>query len=204
MPCRNVIKSNICDSYYHVYARGHGKHKVFLDDEDFRVFINLFKRYLSTTQTIDKSGRVYPHLWNKVELLSYCLMNNHFHLLLYQIESGAMTQLMRGVMSSYSVYFNKKYKKTGALFESRYKAVSIKTDSYLMHISRYIHLNPGDWRAYPYSSIHAYFGIGQPEWLHPEKVIDLFGSAPVYADFLDDYKDYKQSLDEIKQGLADK
>lgn len=80
----------------------------------------------------------------------------------------------------------------------------ITNDAHLMYISRYIHLNPGDWQAYPYSSIHAYFGIGQPEWLQQGKIIDLFGSTPIYADFLDDYKDYKKSLDEIKFSLADK
>jgi len=73
-----------------------------------------------------------------------------------------------------------------------------------MHISRYIHLNPGDWRAYPYSSISAYFGIGQPEWLQQERVIEMFGSTPVYADFLDDSDGYEISLDEIKYELANK
>jgi PII-like signaling protein len=71
-----------------------------------------------------------------------------------------------------------------------------------VHISRYIHLNPDDWRAYPYSSVSAYFGIGQPEWLQQDKVIDLFESLPVYADFLDDSNDYEESLDDIKYELA--
>jgi putative transposase len=131
-------------------------------------------------------------------------MDNHFHLLLYQVEKGAMSRLMRGIMTSYSTYFNKKYDSSGSLFESRYKASRISCDSYLMHISRYIHLNPSDWRAYPYSSVSAYFGIGQPEWLQQDRVIELFGSTPVYADFLDDSEDYETSLDEIKFELANK
>ena len=180
MPSRNTDKVDVEESYYHVYARGRGKQPIFQDDEDYRVFLNLLKRYLSIDQAFDDSGRSYPHLRNKIELLSYCLMINHFHLLLYQIEKGAMSHLMRSVMTSYSVYFNKKYEVSGALFESRYRASMITTDAYLMHISRYIHLNPDDWRAYQYSSIHA------------------------YSDFLDDYKDYKQSLEEIKDNLANK
>ena len=115
-----------------------------------------------------------------------------------------MSNLMHGIMTSYSVYYNKKYKCSGALFETRYRASRISTDEYLMQVSRYIHLNPGDWQAYPYSSVHAYFGIGHPEWLQEEKVIDLFGSTPVYADFLDDLDDYENSLDEIKDELANK
>ena len=204
MPSRNVIKTDIDQTYYHVYARGHGRSPIFKDDEDYRVFLNLIKRYLSVNEVNDKYNKPYVHLRGKVELLCYCLMENYFHLLLYQIEKGAMSQLMRGVMTSYSVYFNKKYDSSGSLFESRYKASIISSDSYLMHISRYIHLKPDDWRAYPYSSIHAYFGIGQPEWLQQEKVIDLFGSTPVYADFLNDHDDYERSIEDIKGELADK
>ena len=115
----------------------------------------------------------------------------------------AMTKLMRAIMTSYGCYFNKKYKKSGPLFESRYKASLIDNDEYLMHISRYIHLNSDDWRAYPYSSVHAYFGVGKEDWLQPGKIIELFGSTPVYADFLDDYISYKKSIDLIKNDLAD-
>ena len=204
MPCRNTVRVDIPDAYFHVYARAGNRRKLFRDDEDYCVFLNLIKRHLSINEITDKSGRPYPHLRGHVELLAYCLMGSHFHLLLYQIKQGAISNLMHGVMTSYSVYFNKKYKCTGPLFESRYKSSFISSDEYLMHISRYIHLNPGNWQAYPYSSIHAYFGVGHPEWLQEEKVIDLFGSTPVYADFLDDYADYKKSLDIIKKELANK
>lgn len=112
-----------------------------------------------------------------------------------------MSRLMRGVMTSYSMYFNKKYATSGSLFESRYKASRISSDPYLMHISRYIHLNPSDWMAYPHSSIHSYY-IGAPEWLTPEPVIELFGSLPKYADFLNDEADYQESLEFIEDELA--
>lgn len=204
MPSRNILKIDVEESYYHVYARGHGRQKIFKEDEDYRVFLDILRRHLSVNETSDKYGKPYAHLRGKIELLGYCLMENHFHLLLYQIEKGAMSRLMRGVMTSYSTYFNKKYDSSGALFESRYKASRISTESYLMHISRYIHLEPGDWRAYPYSSISAYFGIGQLEWLQQERVIKMFGSTPVYADFLDDFEDYEKSLEEIKFELANR
>ncbi|HUC96087.1 MAG TPA: transposase [Candidatus Saccharimonadales bacterium] len=204
MPSRNVIKIDVEESYYHAYARGHGRQKIFKNDEDYRAFLDLLKRYLSVEEMIDKYGKPYAHLRGQIELLGYCLMDNHFHLLLYQAEKGSMSKLMRSIMTSYSTYFNKKYDSTGALFESRYKASRISSDSYLTHISRYIHLSPGDWRAYPYSSISAYFGIGLPEWLQPGRVVKLFGSLPVYADFLDDSEDYEKSLDEIKHELANR
>ncbi len=204
MPSRNVLKVDIPDNYYHIYARGHNRTKVFRDDEDFRVFLNLFKRYLSITEITDGSGRPYTQLRGKLELLAYCLMPNHFHLLVYQVKQGAMSRFMHGLMSSYSNYYNKKYKCSGALFSSRYRASRISTDEYLMQVSRYIHLNPGNWQAYPYSSIHAYFGIGHPEWLQEQKVIDQFGSTPIYADFLDDTDGYRNSLDDIAGELANK
>ena len=204
MPSRNVIKIDVEQSYYHVYARGHGRQPIFRDDEDYRVFLGLLKRHLSVDEVTDKYSKPYPHLRGQIELLCYCLMENHLHLLLYQSEKGAMSRLMRGVMTSYSTYFNKKYDTSGALFESRYKASRISSDEYLMHISRYIHLNPSDWRAYPYSSISAYFGIGQSEWLQQDRIIELFGTLPIYADFLDDTEDYEKSLDDIQYELANR
>ncbi len=203
MPSRNVIKIDVEQSYYHVYARGHGRQPIFKDDEDYRVFLNLLKRHLSIVEVTDKYGKPYVHLRGQIELLGYCLMENHYHILLYQEEKGTMTHLMRSIMTSYSSYFNKKYDLSGPLFESRYKASLVSSDAYLMHISRYIHLNPRDWRAYPYSSISAYFGIGgQPEWLQQGRIIELFGTLPIYADFLDDVEDYEKSLDDIKYELA--
>ena len=201
MPSRNILKVDIPDSYYHVYARGHGRQKIFREPEDFEMFIGLFERHLSKEPKTNASGRHYPHLRNNVSLLCYCLMSNHFHLLVYQTEEGSMSRLMRGIMTSYSMYFNKKYGLSGALFESRYKASRISSDPYLLHISRYIHLNPKNWMAYPYSSIHSYF-LGPPEWLQPDRIIDLFGSLPQYADFLNDTDDFNESLELIENETA--
>lgn len=202
MPSRNVIKIDVPKSYYHVYARGNSKRDIFREDADYRVFLNLFKRHLSMAEARDNYGRPYPHLRGALELLCYCLMTNHFHLLLYQEDEGAMQRMMRSIMATYSRHFNKKYKSSGPLFETRYKASRISSDPYLMHISRYIHLNPKNWRAHPYSSIHAYFGIGQPEWLQQGRIVELFDSLPVYADFLDDYEDHKAALKDLKRELA--
>lgn len=204
MPSRNVLKVNLPDTYYHVYARGRGKQNIYHDDEDYRTFLNLFKRHLSNNKVLDSQGLPYMHLHGKVELLCYCLMPNHFHLLLYQVDPASMSRLMRAVIAAYTRYYNKKYSTSGSLLESTYKASRITSDAYLLHISRYIHLNPKNWRQHPYSSIHAYFGVGNPSWLQPKRVVELFESLPVYADFLDDTKGYKDSLEDIKSELANK
>ena len=148
MPSRNVIKINVPESYYHVYARGANKHRIFQDESDYLFFLSLFERYLAKEKSNKQTIEHYQKLFDSVEVLAYCLMPNHFHLLLYQIEEGGMLKLMHGIMTSYSRYFNSKYGRSGPLFESCYKASRISSDEYLLHISRYIHLNPDEWIDY--------------------------------------------------------
>jgi len=203
MPSRNTARNDIIDSYYHVYARGANKQSVFLDPADKDYFIHLFARYLSTDQAISKTGVVYPHYYTQLELLTYCLMDNHFHLLLYQAEQGALAGFMKSLMTSYSAYFNRKYKRSGSLFESRYKASRITNDSYLLHISRYIHLNPRSWKYFSYSSLRYYRKGDEPDWLRIERILELFGNRDAYLEFVSDYQDNKVMIDEIKHELAD-
>jgi hypothetical protein len=89
------------------------------------------------------------------------------------------------------------------VFQSRYKASMIQDDAYFEHISRYIHLNPKDYKIYPYSS-YKYFVKGtSPEWVNPNRILDSFPNKGAYADFVADYEAYKQSLEGIKSELAD-
>lgn len=202
MPRRNVQKSDIAETYYHAYARGTSKQPIFLDTSDFKYFIGLFERYLSLQPKIGKSHLGYPHFHGKVELLAYCLMNNHFHLLLYQKVEGSMSLFMKSVMSSYCMYFNLKYKKSGSIYESTYKASLINSDSYLSHISRYIHLNPRYWQRYKYSSLKYYLSLESVEWLDMAKVKELFSGPDEYMDFLKDYEGQMEILHELKHELA--
>ncbi len=202
MPSRNVIKVDIADSYYHVYARGASRDEIFIDDDDYIYFKSLFERYLSIEAKSDSLGRSYAHLAGDLELLAFCLMSNHFHLLFYQRVEGGISTLMRGVMTSYSRYFNRKYNRTGSLFESRYKSSRISNDAYLMHISRYVHLNHNDWRKWPYSSYVHYAKDHGPEWLSTERILDLFSSREKYLEFVADYEENRRILDTIKSELA--
>jgi len=110
---------------------------------------------------------------------------------------------MRGLMTSYSRYFNSAHNRSGPLFESRYKAAPIINQAYLEHITRYIHLNPKDWRNYDYSSIHSYRAVRNEEWLQPERILGQFKDIAEYMRFVDDYEDHKAMLDKIKHELAD-
>ena len=202
MPSRNVLKIDVAEQYYHVYARGASRQNIFLEPVDYEVYLKLFRRYLSSEEIRDSAGIPYTKLHESIELLCYCLMPNHFHLLVYQIDEGAMQRLMHGVMTVYSRYFNKKYQRSGSLFESRYKASLITSDTYLFHVSRYIHLNPKTWRNYPYSSLRYYAHPHSEDWLHEERIIDLFKNRTKYMEFVADYEAAKAVLDTIKHELA--
>lgn len=196
MPAKNVIKVYVPDSYYHVYNRGVSKQEVFIDSQDYEVFLSLFKRYLGDPQR--NSNRVtYPSLRDEVCLVAYCLMPNHFHLLVYQITEDGMTDLLKRVSVSYGMYFNKKYKHAGVIFQQRYRAVRIISDSQLDHIGRYIHMNPKDYTSWQWSSLRYYTGEKSARWIDPLE--DIGGD---YMEFLDDYKGRRDELDELKDELA--
>jgi REP element-mobilizing transposase RayT len=202
MPGKNIIKQDVADSYQHVYARGHSRQKIFVDEQDYITFLNLLERYLSAEEAKDPYGVSYPNFFNKVELLAYCLMPNHVHLLIYIRQPGEMGKFMRSVMTSYSRYFNKKYKRSGSLFESRYKASMISDETYLEHISRYIHLNPKQWRNYDYSSLPYYLQQDEVSWIRPKRILEQFSGPAEYLEFVSDYVEQKKLLKILKQELA--
>lgn len=202
MPSRNITKLDVPESYYHVYARGASRLPVFNEPADFEFFIGLFARYLSTEQKQNRLGIPYPHLAPSIQLIAFCLMRNHFHMLVHQVDAGAMTNLMRCIMTSYTGYFNFKYKRSGSLFESRYKASMIDSPIYLEHISRYIHLNPRYWRRYPYSSFNYYAKGKEPEWLSSGTILEMFSGRLEYVKFVAEYEGNKLALGEVKHLLA--
>ena len=203
MPSRNITKVQVPNSYYHVYARGSNKQKIFLEAADYKYFLSLFERYFASKPVLSKAGEPYPTFVGKVDVLAYCLMSNHFHLLIYQYDVPYLEKFMRSLMTSYSRYFNLKYRRTGALFESRYKASRIDQDSYLQHVSRYIHLNPRYWQTYRYSSLRYYRDGIEPRWLRTNTVLESFAGRGDYMKFVADYEDEHDQLDELKYQLAD-
>lgn len=193
---------NVENSYYHIYSRGNNKQSIFIDHDDYIFFLSILKRYLSHDEAHNSKGLAYLKLYDELELLAYCQMPNHFHLLIYQIKAGGMTRLMRHVVTTYSQYFNNKYKRTGSVFESRFKASRITTDQYLLHISRYIHLNPVEWNTYTYSSLSAYKGLVSYDWLITDRILNLYGSTTRYLGFVKHYKPTHDELDTLKHLLA--
>lgn len=221
MPSQYQIKTYTENGYYHTYNRGVEKRDIFIDDQDYRVFLSFVKAYLSSDTSVGKQlhpieeetgsrpVRIRPlkTFFREVSLLAYCLMPNHFHLLLWQSPVDGMSRFMQSLCTSYSMYFNKKYKRVGTLFQGPYKAVSVHEDIYLLHLTRYIHLNPLDLSLtgsrpvrpveYPYSSYAYYLGKKQAEWVHPQPVLDFFQTNKrtslrdflSYESFVEDFAD---------------
>ena len=143
---------------YHVYNRGVDKRKIFLDTDDhLRAIRNLFEfndknpafnmgRFFNKNHLIDLRNQSGEKESRKplVEILAFCLMPNHFHLLLRPLSEKAITLFMRKFGVGYANYFNQKYKRSGALFQGRYKSVLVDQESHFIHLPFYIHLNPLD------------------------------------------------------------
>lgn len=203
MPTKNVTKVFIPNAFYHVYNRGWNLGKIFLDEADCAYFEQLLARHLSPDPVRDSHGKEYKHFYADVHLVAYCLMGNHFHILFYQYEETAITRLMTSVMTAYTAYFNKRHKRRGSLFESTYKAVWVGSDSQLMHITRYIHLNHSRYATWSHSSYGDYlrFPDRMREWIDPVRILDLFASREEYEDFVADYEELQRERDEIKSEL---
>lgn len=204
--------------FYHVYSRGNNKTDIFLSDTDRKRFQKLLfvcnsskPIVFKTIQglTLDKIERGV----NLVDIGAYCLMPNHFHLLLREKQEGGTSLFMQKLATAYSMYFNKKNGRTGKLFEGVFRAKHTDTDEYLKYLFAYIHLNPVKiidpvWKEngiidrqkakehlgnYEYSSYIDYQGVIRPEMkiINREAVPEYFASAKDFDDFVNDWLTFK-------------
>lgn len=200
MPARNTIRRFDAPAYYHVYNRGAGKQPIFHDDQDREKFLSFFDRYLDANDD-EIRGDGSPYEKYELRVVAYCLMDNHFHLLLYQDESpDEVTGFMRSLATAYTMYYNLKYKSSGHLFQGRFKASLISDDAYLLHVTRYIHMNPRNYLRFRWSSISAYLGRDAPDWLDAKLVTDMSGAQ--YKQFMRDYEGKKAELEFLKGQIA--
>jgi len=211
MPSRNIVKIYVSNGIYHVYNRGVEKRNIFEDKQDYGVILKYLKEYLSPPPKPEdlktifnlrggtfKGIRRQPKNYNKqVELMAYCIMPNHFHLLIKQNTDRVMIDFLRSLLTRYSIYFNKKYDRVGKLFQGHYKAVLVTEDNYLLHLSRYIHLNPSEYTDNledAYSSYADYLGLRKTEWVKPDLILNFFNKevAPEFKKLVS-YKDFVEN-----------
>lgn len=186
MPSKNSLKIYADDGIYHIYNRGIEKRDIFIDQQDYKTFLYFLKEYLlkendPLRDNRSIKGRNFERrsFYGRIELLAHCLMPNHYHLLIKQKDSNDIIEFMKCLATSYSTYFNQKYKRVGTLFQGRYKAVLVENDEYLLHLSRYIHLNPvyrglSSAREYDFSSYQDYLGIRNTRWVDTKFIISIF------------------------------
>lgn len=186
MPAKNIVKEYFEGGYYHVYNRGVEKRLIFLDDQDCHVFLRYIKLYLSPTERIKELSTDKPrlvrfinlNLESQVDLLCFALMPNHFHMLLKNKSINGVRIFMQRLMTAYVMYFNKKYKRVGTLFQNVYKASPVLRDSYLLHLNRYIHKNatripPGKIKFIDYCSYTYYLGERVGDWLKTNEILHI-------------------------------
>jgi len=202
MPSKNVVKNYVENSYYHIYNRGVEKRTIFVSETDCKVFLRYMKLYLSPKEDLlelnrlgQKTLRFLQHnLYEEVDLLAFALMPNHFHLLVKQNTADGIIKFMRRLATSYVMYFNNKNSRTGGLFQGTYKAVQILNDEYLLHLSRYIHLNPAhiksDLNFSNFSSMSYYLGDKHATWVKPHEILNYFEGSDyskfTYSNFVYD------------------
>lgn len=145
--------------YYHIYNRGNSKQKIFHDKEDYFRFVsllyvsNMSEKFNLYNLKRNTNFNIFDIERNKllVSIGSYCLMPNHFHILITENIEGGISKFIQKVTTAYVMYYNKKYNRTGSLFEGKFKSQYINTDRYLKYMFSYIHLNPikliqKDWK----------------------------------------------------------
>lgn len=208
MPSKNSVKTYVIDGYYHIYNRGVEKRVIFKNETDCKMFLYYLKLYLTPLEELKRLIELSPmnikiqrflplNLSSEVDLLAYSLMPNHFHLFIKQRSRDGIIRLMRRLSTSYVMYFNTKYKRVGALFQGKYKACQIETDSYLLHLSRYIHLNPryhlSDTFHNNFTSYQYYLGASQASWMKSQEILQHFSNKDskglTYENFVEDYLD---------------
>lgn len=207
MPPKNSLKTYVDHTYYHVYNRGVEKRTIFQDDQDYVAFLGCLKLYLTPPHPIDRRfaitlqgdslsneskilyapSRQPKNHTNSIELVAYCLMPNHFHLMFRQNERDSMNHFMRSLATRYSMYFNKKYERVGTLFQGTYKAVMVEHENQFLWLTKYIHRNPlglASYREsprklveYPYSSYKNYLNKIHQPWIHPENILTYFSTT---------------------------
>lgn len=221
MPARNSRKIYSDDGIYHVYNRGVEKRIIFEDEQDHKVFLSYLKEYLSpiakeklvkTTFLVRGTSNIgfkrNPKNYNQqLELLAYCLMPNHLHLILKVSKGDVLKKFMQSLLTRYSMYFNKKYKRVGSLFQGRYKAVLVNEEFYLIHLSRYIHLNPSDFVSNlteGYSSYADYIGLRNTTWINSKVILSYFNNK-VFPDFkkVNSYKNFVEKFEKPSEKILE-
>lgn len=213
------------DEVYHLINRGVAKQPIFSRIWDYKRASDLINYY-----RFEKPKICYSHFrrlrqvdkevfWKNlkkiceplVEIIAYCLMPNHFHLLIRQLKEKGISTFMGNFQNAYVRFFNRRYKRIGPLFQSVFKAVRMEDDEQLLHVTRYVHLNPSssylvgikDLEKYQWSSLSDYLEVHDNSFVNPKLVLDQFKDRDSYRKYVFDQADYQRELQTIKNLLLE-
>jgi len=181
------------NTFYHVFNRGSNKQPIFIDEKDYLSFLKRVKLILNLTTDNNLHLKAVPA--ESFSIASFCLMPNHFHFLIRQNTNTGISKLLLKLCTSYSMYFNKKYQRSGPLFQDTFKAKPVTNDSYLVYLSAYIHNNPPNPFHYPYSSLPDILGQRKGLICQPDLILDLFyGKQDQYKKFVNQFSESHKNL----------
>lgn len=201
---------------YHVLNRGVEKKIIFPNAWEYRRFTQVMTYY----QIKNPPVRFSKYILNKdryiikedrkiVEMFAYCLMPTHFHFILKQLSKDGIFLYMKKLLDSYARYFNLRHSRKGPLFEGNFKAIRVENDEQLIHLSRYIHLNPitdflvEDLKKYPYSSYLEYLNLAKTKITNKKFILSHFRNPKKYEEFVLSRVDYQRELKKIQKLLLE-
>lgn len=215
----------VTDGVYHICTKSIAGFKIFNSDSEFTRIQDVYRYYefekppmrfsyfFRQKQMNDKKKEKYFTNSSKkvkriVDILAYCVMPTHIHLILKQLKENGISVFMKNVLNSYTRYFNTKHKRKGPLWEGRFKRACVDTDEYLLHLTRYIHLNPvtayitNKSEKWQWSSYTEY--ISKSESNNICRYQDILNIKPSsYRKFVEDNRDYQRKLAKIKHLLLE-
>jgi len=181
MPRRTV--ELYAGEYYHLYNRGNNRERIFFERENYLFFLRRLRKYLVPI----------------LDVVAYCLMPTHYHLLI-MLKEADLSHRMQLFSISYTKAMNKRYDRVGSLFQGAFQAIHVDENEYLIHLSRYIHLNPvmaglveraEDWE---FSSYREYIGLRNGTLPKSEIVLSQFPSSEAYREFVESYVPDKREI----------
>jgi putative transposase len=210
-----VLRKFVAEGIYHIYNRGVEGTDIFREEQDYKMFLYYLYIYLVPLKVVLEHYPSLPfrlrvhNMSKEIDLLSYCLMPDHIHLLLQPHSQEAVPIFMKQVTNAYTQYFNQKYSRSGSLFQGRYKAAGVDKDKQFIHVSRHVHLHP--LHSHLVTKLTDYLYSSLPDYLHPEKesicnrrlLQSFFSSPQKHLDFVLDQTDYNKKLPSIKSELIE-
>ncbi len=169
MPNQNVVKNITNEDYYQVVSKGNRGGAIYDNDIDYKFFLSLLEKYLFNNDS--------------VQVLAYCLIPDHFSLLMNQVGDDGVKKLVQNILAGYNQYYFDQYGVNNLLSDNNYDISAVKSDD-LLSVSRRVHVAADGWLDYPLSSIRAYLYDDKPTWLDKTHIADVYGSAVKYLSYL--------------------